>query len=135
MPRAPVGGDFREPAKLIGAERAPGDAAAEHETFLGGRDEKQAVELVAEDIAIGGEAVGFRVGEDGVVAIEAVLFIFHLLLAAEIVDGRAEDGFDGFRWLMGETALRVLPEEREITRLQDAGDETGEVGGLILGEA
>ena len=51
----PVGGDFRQAAELIGAERAAGDAAAEHEAFLRRGDEEQAVELVAEDIAIGGK--------------------------------------------------------------------------------
>ena len=135
MAGAPVGGDFREAAELIGAECSAGDAAAEHETFLGRGDEKQPVEFVAEDVAIDGEAVGLRVGEDGVVTIEPVFFVFDLLLAAEFVDGRAVDHFDGLGRLVGEAVFRVLPEKGEIARLQDAGDESGEVGSLFLAEA
>ena len=131
----PFSGDFRKSPKLVGAERSAGDAAAEHEAFLRRGDEKKAVELVAKHIAIDGEAVGFGVGEDGVVAIEAVLLVLDPLLAAELVDGSAVDCFDGLRGLVGEAVFRVLPEEREIARLQDARDESGKVGGLLLAES
>ena len=36
---------------------------------------------------------------------------------------------------MGEAALRVLAEKRQVAGLQDSGDESGEVGGLFLAEA
>ena len=132
---APVSGDFGKAAELIAAERATGDAAAEHEAFLRRGDEEKSVEFVAEDVAILWKHVGLCVGENGVVTIKPVFFVFDLLFAAELIDGCAKDGLYGFRRLMSEAVFRILTEKGEIARLQDSRYESGEVGGLLLTEA
>ncbi len=121
-----------EAAELLAGERTAGDAAAEHQAFLGGRDEEQAVELVAEDVAIPGELLLRGVGEDGVVAIEAVLLVLDEFFPAKLVERGAVDALFG---LMGEAAFGVLAEEGQFPALKDAGDEAGEVGGLFGTEA
>jgi hypothetical protein len=45
------------------------------------------------------------------------------------------DGGDGVCGDVREAAVRILSEEGEFAGLEDAGNESGKVGGLFLGEA
>ena len=130
---APVAGDFAESAELSGVEGAAGNAGAQHVGVLSRGDVEEAVEFEAKDVAVGGEGSGCGVGKEGVVGIKAVLFVLDRFLAAEVIDGRAKDGFfNGFGGVMGELTVGVLAKEGQ--GLLDSSDEAIEVSGLFVGE-
>jgi hypothetical protein len=62
MARAPGAGEAGEPAPLAAGERAAGDAAAEHEALLGGRDEEEVVDAL---LGFVGEAAFAVLAEEG----------------------------------------------------------------------